>query len=494
MNDYTMYDAVSGIDEKYLAASEDGEAVKAAIRSARRKRRVVLLSACACVILLVCAVGPIRHYLNHMPGKEPTPIVEPGRPDDPIVEPEPDVRPPYIYCYSSSESLIKVDSLNYHGIYYSVFSRDGGLRTQKYAVFEATVDEDFYHNLEHGETIYLKFPVTFYRTDGSFYQFDADPFIQGLQACDSLILYVQGIDDSPYAYVYPNESCEPEEGIRLGKTCISYYYSNSFIPIRDSRVDFSFMEDALEKGGYEGDLLSWEFQNINWSGVSITQGDSLEVARNVILQLIDSGIYGGGLADDPQGETVDVEPVEVEPVSPVFSSVNELYAAVTAAKASRDADSPVCLSSLDRVYYPALKLDGCELCGIQVLPQRIIYYFVYDMPTDPGEDIFGYEYGITVTFRRTDSESAGSDNDDPLAVLLEQAGVPLTEDGFLYEKDKNTLTLSVGDTWMAICVSDDLNDYDTIVDTFGLTEREQLVTVIDMVDFNWNENEDAAHD
>ena len=110
------------------------------------------------------------------------------------------------------------------------------------------------------------------------------------------------------------------------------------------------------------------------------------------------------------------------------------------------------------------------------------------MPTDPGEDIFSYEYGITVTFRRTDGESAGSDNDDPLAALLEQADVPLTEDGFLYEKDKNTLTLSVGDTWMAICVPDDLNDYDTIVDTFGLTEREQLVTMIDMVDFGWNDS------
>lgn len=292
MNDHTMYDAVSGIDEKYLAASEDGEAVKAAIRSARRKRRVVLLSACACVILLVCAVGPIRHYLPHMPGKESTPVVEPGNPDMPSVPDEPEV------------------------------------------------------------------------------------------------------------------------------------------------------PSNLDRNPHTGDVPPMD--------------------------------------------------IEAEPVSLIFSSVDELHEAITAVKTSKDADSPIRLSSLDSVYYPALGfLDGYQLYQIEVSQQRIIYYF---MPIDSEEDIFVYENGITVTFKRTDGEQAGSDIVDPLAALSEQAGVPLTKDGFLYEKDKNTLTLSVGDTWMAIRVPDDLNDYDTIVNTLGLTTQEQVVTVIDMVDFDWNENGNAAHD
>ena len=291
MNDHTMYDAVSGIDEKYLEASEDGEAVKAAIRSARR-RRVVLLSVCACVILVVCVVGPIRHYLTHMPGNEPTHIVEPGNPDMPSVPDEPEVP-----------------------------------------------------------------------------------------------------------------------------------------------------------------------SNPDWNP-----------------------------------HTGDVPPmdIEAEPVSLIFSSVDELHEAITAVKTSKDADSSIRLSSLDSVYYPALGfLDGYQLYQIEVSQQRIIYYF---MPIDSEEDIFVYENGITVTFKRTDGEQAGSDTNDPLAALLEQAGVPLTKDGFLYEADKNTLTLSVGDTWMAIRVPDDLNDYDMIVDTFGLTSQEQAVTMIDMVDYDWNDSGDAAHD
>lgn len=184
-------------------------------------------------------------------------------------------------------------------------------------------------------------------------------------------------------------------------------------------------------------------------------------------------------------------PVDVESLAPVFSSVGGLREAVTAAKAAGAADSPVGLSSLDRVYYPALELDGYRLYQIEVLQQRIIYYFV---PADTRADDFMYENGITVTFRRTDGEQAGSDPDDLLAALAEQAGVPLTKDHFLYEKDKNTLTLSVGDTWMAIRVPDDLNDYDVIVGTFGLTEKERLVTVIDMVDCDGDDNGDAAHD
>lgn len=187
--------------------------------------------------------------------------------------------------------------------------------------------------------------------------------------------------------------------------------------------------------------------------------------------------------------------IDVEPVSFVFYSIEELQAAISSEKATEATDeianSAINLSSLDSVYYPALDFDGYKLFQIEVLQRRIIYYY---MPTDFNGEMFSYEDGITVTFKRSDGVQAVSDTSDPMVALSEQAGVPLTKDNILYEKDKNTVTLSVDDTWMAIRVPDELNKYDALVSTLGLDKQEQIATEINMVDFDWNDYTDVLSD
>ena len=194
-------------------------------------------------------------------------------------------------------------------------------------------------------------------------------------------------------------------------------------------------------------------------------------------------------AQNATEEIVDVEPIEenvdMDPVSYVFNSIEELHTAISTQKAEESnhehADSAINLSTLDSIYYPALNLDGYRLFQIEILQRRIIYYY---MPTDSDDDMFNYENGITITFNRTDCVQGTSDTTDPKVALTEQAGVPLTNEGLLYEKDKNTVTLFIDDTWMGIHVPDSLNNYDLLVNTFGLDTKEHVVTKIDMMDFD----------
>jgi len=58
---------------------------------------------------------------------------------------------------------------------------------------------------------------------------------------------------------------------------------------------------------------------------------------------------------------------------------------------------------------------------------------------------------------------------DPLAPIVEQTGIPLTEDNILYDKSRNTVFFSVGYAIMSITVPDELNDYDYLKN-LGLAE------------------------
>lgn len=73
MNNNQIYAAITGIDERYLSASEDAEAVAASIRTAKRKRNTAVLSLCACLLLAAVAVGPVRLWLQGAaPSVDPT--------------------------------------------------------------------------------------------------------------------------------------------------------------------------------------------------------------------------------------------------------------------------------------------------------------------------------------------------------------------------------------------------------------------------------------
>jgi hypothetical protein len=106
---------------------------------------------------------------------------------------------------------------------------------------------------------------------------------------------------------------------------------------------------------------------------------------------------------------------------------------------------------MEYFYVPTAKFENHKLFKIEVLERYIIYYYV---PKDAKQDQpFDYNTGITVIFSRTPK-------DDPLASAVEQAGISLTEDNILYEKDINSATFAIEDTRMSICVPDELNNYD----------------------------------
>lgn len=172
--------------------------------------------------------------------------------------------------------------------------------------------------------------------------------------------------------------------------------------------------------------------------------------------------------------------VEVELASIVCHSIEDLQAAVSSNKTS-ETISTMSLSTLDSIYYPTLDFDGYDLYQIEILPRYIIYYY---MPASLSGEFFSYKNGITVTFKRTDGDLASSVSSDPMAPLVEQAGVPLTEENVLYEKDKNALTIPVGNTWMEVRVPDSLNKYEELVNTLGLATGKEVVTEIDLVDFD----------
>ena len=85
-----------------------------------------------------------------------------------------------------------------------------------------------------------------------------------------------------------------------------------------------------------------------------------------------------------------------------------------------------------------------------------------------SQPVFDYNTGITATFSRK------PDKNDPLAPLVKQAGIPLTEDNILYEKNLNSVTFAVGDTWMSIRVPDELNDYNYLKN-LGLAEKVHVI-------------------
>lgn len=149
---------------------------------------------------------------------------------------------------------------------------------------------------------------------------------------------------------------------------------------------------------------------------------------------------------------------EVEDLPLVIRSVQDLQLAIENSKMNKaqsfQVDPTIELSSIEYFYVPTIEFDRHQLFQIEVLENYIIYYYIPNDNLKSTQAVFDYSTGIEVAFSRK------PDKDDPMAPLVKQAGIELTEDNILYEKDKNSVTFAVGDTWMSIRVPDELNDYE----------------------------------
>lgn len=155
---------------------------------------------------------------------------------------------------------------------------------------------------------------------------------------------------------------------------------------------------------------------------------------------------------------VDDKTVEIEFIPDTFASFSEFASAVKKAE-TRTSDSSVVddanIGAISYYYAPEKAFEGFELAQIEVLAKRIIMYYI---PNSSTSKVFDYNTGIIVTYAR--EEATTSKN--PLAALADQVGMDLTDEGYLYEQERNTITFAVGNSWMSIRVPDDMNEYEQL--------------------------------
>lgn len=190
---------------------------------------------------------------------------------------------------SEQTSLLRVESISFYDNCYALVSRDEKLQSQEIAIIQATVTEDYYNHLAHGEKIYIAFPLEI--SWGGQYKIKSAQLIDSLLKCDSLIFYSDSIDDRHF--IYHDEQCSPEEKLNLERICFCYYYSEGIIPITNAHVNYSIINNVLESCGINCNFQKEFYENIKQSGISILQGDSIDKVSVTIQELIKNKIYGG---------------------------------------------------------------------------------------------------------------------------------------------------------------------------------------------------------
>ena len=145
--------------------------------------------------------------------------------------------------------------------------------------------------------------------------------------------------------------------------------------------------------------------------------------------------------------------LDAEFISPVFSTTEELLYAINSSKNLNEDKNDI--PDIEYFFVPSASFSGFELMQIEVLSERIIYYYV---PTDAADKSFSYDTGIVVTYARAEKAI----DEKSLDVLSEQADIDLTEDGYLYEPERNSITFSVGNSWMSVRVPDNMNYYEQL--------------------------------
>lgn len=151
---------------------------------------------------------------------------------------------------------------------------------------------------------------------------------------------------------------------------------------------------------------------------------------------------------------------EAEAMPAAFSRIEELIAAAGGAPITDEPDRTVLdnlnITDINYFYAPTAEFEGYKLFNVEVLPKRIFFYY---LPSDITPKAYNdLKNAIIVSYARNDCLT----EDCPVEKLAEQEGADLTEDGFLYEPDKNSITFSVGDSWMSIRVPDDMNNYEQL--------------------------------
>lgn len=144
--------------------------------------------------------------------------------------------------------------------------------------------------------------------------------------------------------------------------------------------------------------------------------------------------------------------IEIDPAPEVFSSLPEMISAIK--EADGGTDDIMNLDAIEYFYAPAKPIEGQELLCIEVLEWIVTYYY---MPVGSAEP-FNYDEGLTVTYRRSDRMTEGY----TLGEMAERYGMEITDDGLLYDPERNEIVFSAGDSTMHITVPDSMNEYELL--------------------------------
>lgn len=146
--------------------------------------------------------------------------------------------------------------------------------------------------------------------------------------------------------------------------------------------------------------------------------------------------------------------VDAERPMPLYSSVEELTAAVQAERQAKTKSSLARsgdLETLSVTYAPANEIDGFQLCMIEVCPDKVFYMYEHEGKEMP---YFEWTKGIIFTVYRDPSYT--------LASFCDQYDMIPDEEGFAYDSKMGEVYFIQEDTVISVLVPEHMNDYDTI--------------------------------
>ena len=172
-------------------------------------------------------------------------------------------------------------------------------------------------------------------------------------------------------------------------------------------------------------------------------------------------LEGSQTANSPQQSegnkptTSNGQTILAEQAYPTYGSLEELVESIKAAHAfpekMTDKEAAANLSDITHIYMPAATIEGYELWKIEVMPNRIGYWYV---PEKTDNMTFDYTTGIEYSYRRNEDYS--------LQDFANDSNCTIDGNGLIYLKRKNEIYFSVGSSSMYIKVPDKLNDYDVL--------------------------------
>lgn len=155
----------------------------------------------------------------------------------------------------------------------------------------------------------------------------------------------------------------------------------------------------------------------------------------------------------------DAESYDVWEIGVIAYSVDSLCEKINESKTG-DSDAIIKrnkINEIEKLVYPELNTNDFDLLYIEVNQYSIFYYFMPKSNMKNDFTTFSYNKGIIIRISRE-----GNEGNSSFDAVKKQLGLELTDDGYIYDKGRNALTIPYDFTNILIQVPDELNTYETL--------------------------------